>query len=97
MSTSEVFSESPILIYQAPEIASVIGAYFDYVKNKSEFARVLRFKIFSELSLIFRNYEVNDPSLLSLKKNEVVKILNRRDDGWLVGELRGKVGMVKAT
>lgn len=56
-----------------------------FLKQQSEYAKALQ------------DHIITDPILLSFKKGDIIKIINRKDDEWFEGKCNGKQGMVKLT
>lgn len=65
------------------------------IRNKQEL--LLMMKLLKEMKFVqaIRDYITNEESLLSFKRNDIIKIVNRNytPQGWLRGELDGKKGL----
>ncbi|GAB1609364.1 hypothetical protein Ahia01_001221900 [Argonauta hians] len=74
-----------ILLYTKwdKEMKAMIDAFSHESKEASKFAFALK------------DYIIHDPTLLSFKSKDIIKLLdagNHSDEGWLYGSLNGKVG-----
>lgn len=65
-------------------ISGLIKEYTDALRNSASYAIALA------------DYHVDDSSLLSFKKGDIIRIKDRSDDIWYSGELNGRVGSFPA-
>jgi hypothetical protein len=69
---------------KAREISILISEYTSYLKHHSQYAKALF------------DHELPGEGLLAFKKDDVIKIIQRKDKEWLVGEVHGRRGTVNA-